>query len=58
MDPLATLDRAEEAMREKDFPTAWEYLRHYWEWRDNGGYEPPKGDKRAHCIADSSNYGD
>ena len=47
MDPEACLDAAEEAMCSKSFDEAAKHLDNYFAWRNQGGFEPLSGDKRA-----------
>ncbi len=60
MDPEATLQSAERALKRGDKSTAYEYLEYYTEWRQGGGFEPERGDERASEIWEiiSDEYGE
>lgn len=50
MDPQATLDQVEIALRERDYSEAFFLLAAYWKWRTSGGFEPTGGDQAACAL--------
>lgn len=60
MDPKATLDRAKAAIESEDWDEARDALHDYREWRERGGFEPPRGDARhrelARIVSNLSSY--
>lgn len=51
MDPEQTLVQVAKAISANEDDVARELLDAYWAWRDNGGFEPPLGDKHAERMS-------
>lgn len=51
MDPLATLNRALDALTDEDYETAREALTDYDNWRTKGGFEPVWAGRRGDRVA-------
>lgn len=50
MDPNETLNGALRALANGDIVGCTEYLVYYREWREKGGFQPPRGDERFRLI--------
>lgn len=51
MDPNAMLDKAAQAIAERDWPRAADFLEAYLDWRNVGGAAPSGGDTRGLALA-------
>jgi len=57
LDPAACLQRATDALIDRDLAEADLALQDYFTWRRRGGFQPPNGDARAaeieKCLAEA-----